>query len=472
MFFNKNIKKIIFNDFTNCTVRLEDSDFSMKNKNIFNQEFSFRKKGDVLNIYQNKKNDNYVSRNYQNYEFPIKNIEIVQFNNCSSKIVNENVANYSPIEYFIENSKLIFDNLFQEKVVATMINSVVYMTRGSYFQSADIEIKKNSKLYLDKSYIHELDLKIGDINGDITKSDFSFVKMHKRAFIDQINLEMSRNSSAELNILKISNVVAKNIERLILSGNSVITIYDERDNHKEALRVNNEKNLISDKDSSDADREGLIKNIYCDKLDLLGDYTPSSLAKMKYSFMVSIALEELKYPESIMESLKKEKDYKEEEKQKLKKQISLMIEKGKQIESNRVEMEALAMEARAIYKTKIEQDSLNVKKSEKEREFELEILKAKAEADRAAKYCNYKRNAEEERLLNKSNIPLYFEKLAQTLNLDYPTNKIDSENKTYFITALTRSFEDNIELNEKQRNNRIKLCILFDIKYKKEEVLF
>ena len=228
------------------------------------------------------------------------------------------------------------------------------------------------------------------------------------------------------------------------------------------------KNLISNKDDSEVDRIGgsLIKNIYCDKLELLGDYTPSSLAKMKYSFMVSIALEELKYPESILESLKKEKDHKEEEKQKLKKQISLMIEKGKQIENNRVEMENLAIEARSIYKTKIKQDSLSIK------ERELEILKAKAEADRQAKYCNYKRNAEEERLQNKSNIPLYFEKLAQTLNLDYPTNKIDSENKTYFITALTRSFEDNIELNEKQRRNRIKLCILFDIKYKKEEVLF
>ena len=241
MFFNKNIKKVIFNDFTDCTVRLEDSDFSMKNKNIFNQEFSFRKKGDVLNIYQNKKNDNCISKNYQNYEFPIKNIEIIQFNNCSSKIVNENVANYSPIEYFIENSKLIFGNLFQEKVVATMINSVVYMTRGSYFQSADMEIKKNSKLYLDKSYIHELNLKIGEMNEDIIKSDFSFVKMHKRAFIDQINLEMFRNSSAELNVLKTSNIVAKDIEQLILSGNSVITIYDKKESHKEALRVNNEK---------------------------------------------------------------------------------------------------------------------------------------------------------------------------------------------------------------------------------------
>ena len=60
----------------------------------------------------------------------------------------------------------------------------------------------------------------------------------------------------------------------------------------------------------------------------------------------------------------------------------------------------------------------------------------------------------------------------ELLKEDYPTDKITKNNRKEVIDFLKGTRKTDIQLNDKQRLNLKKLCILFDLEYKREGVIF
>ena len=493
MIFGRKVSKIVLNSLDNCKIILVDEKLTSDKIKLLNNDLICSKNGKELSITSKKQKNIDPFRNFQHVFIPTKDIEKIEFNNCNINLIFGSLFEPTSLiedfvlktDLFFKDSSVTFGKVFQDSITAEFVGSDISITEGSAFQNVNLKVLKDSSLCVDNSLIENLNLSLGDKD---SKNDNSMFEMKKRAFSKILDLEIKSKTVAYFNVLGESKISSKefNFNYLKINGNSDIKVY-EKDQENSLICLEGD------------DYKDLIKNIMLGKMELLKiyrDYTSDwfyaveesrEKNKLIYPNLLQLSLDENKRNKEYEEELKRlEIRLKEEELNispiDFMRKISdadmdssdLTIINSSKTLKERSEREILIMkEAKLIREVKLSEEKAKeqlrrleieaIESANKIKEQEIQAIMAmkRAEAEKA--------NAEKASKLDKT---LYYKRLFNVLNLSCPTDNIDSGNKGYIISALKKTFTDKIKLTERQKTNRNKLCILYDIKQQKSEVIF
>lgn len=493
MIFGRKVSEIVFNNLDNCKIILVNEELSSAKIKLLNNDFNYSKSGKILSVNSIRHRDIDPFRDCQNLFIPIKDIKKIEFNNCNINLIFGMLFETPSLterfvlntDLFFKNSKVNFGKVFQESMTAEFVCSDITITEGASFKNANLKVLKDSSVHIDNSFIENLNLSLGDRD---TLSDNSMFEMHKGAFSKILDLEMKAETVAYLNVLEEPRISKSefNFNHLKINGNSDIKVYEK-----------NQENSLTYLEGDDY--KNLIKNITLGKMELLKIYR-SYHSDWLYAVEESYEKNKLVYPNLLQLSLdenKRNKEYEEELKRleiRLKEEelnispidfmrrlsnyymkssdlvtmnSSFTLKERSENEISIMKGEREVRECKLLEKKAIEDlrrseiEAIEAANKIKEREYQAVMEMKKAEAEII--------NSENSGRLDRT---LYYKKLFNILNTSCPTDNINIENKGYVISSLKKTFSDNILLTKKQKINRNKLCILYDIKQTKAEVIF